>query len=131
MAGAAKMPPTAVPALMMPMAVERSRMGNHSATALVAAGKAPPSPMPEQEAAGGEHAEGGGQAVAGAGERPDDHDEEEPEAGAQRVDEFSADDVHEAVGEQECGVEMGEFFVGDVDMLADFATATGKVWRSK
>ena len=44
--GGATMPPTAVPALMMPMAVDRSRAGNHSATALVAAGKPPPSPMP-------------------------------------------------------------------------------------
>ena len=44
--GGARMPPTAVPALMMPMAVERSRTGNHSATALVAAGNPPPSPTP-------------------------------------------------------------------------------------
>jgi hypothetical protein len=39
-------PPTAVPALTIPMAVERSLTGNHSATARVAAGKPPPSPMP-------------------------------------------------------------------------------------
>jgi len=36
----------AVPALMIPIAVDRSWMGNHSATARVAAGKPPPSPMP-------------------------------------------------------------------------------------
>ncbi len=41
-------PPTAVPALMMPIAVERSVTGNHSATARVAAGKPPPSPMPSR-----------------------------------------------------------------------------------
>src|SRR5690242_12680446 len=45
-AGGAITAPTAVPALMIPMAVERSRVGNHSATALVAAGNPPPSPAP-------------------------------------------------------------------------------------
>ena len=40
--------PTAVPALMRPMAVDRSSTGNHSATARVAAGKPPPSPMPSR-----------------------------------------------------------------------------------
>ena len=34
---------------MMPIAVARSRAGNHSATALVAAGKPPPSPMPNRK----------------------------------------------------------------------------------
>ena len=38
--------PRAVPAFMMPMAVERSFTGNHSATTRVAAGKPPPSPAP-------------------------------------------------------------------------------------
>ena len=33
---------------MMPIAVARSRAGNHSATALVAAGKPPPSPIPNR-----------------------------------------------------------------------------------
>ena len=32
----------------MPMAVDRSRTGNHSATVLVAAGKPPPSPAPSR-----------------------------------------------------------------------------------
>src|ERR1035437_4995682 len=40
--------PTAVPALMMPIAVERSLTGNHSATTRVAAGNPPPSPMPSR-----------------------------------------------------------------------------------
>ena len=46
MSGGAIIPPRPVPALMMPMAVERSLTGNHSATARVAAGKPPPSPTP-------------------------------------------------------------------------------------
>ena len=47
--GGAITAPMAVPALIMPIAVERSRAGNHSATALVAAGKPPPSPTPSRK----------------------------------------------------------------------------------
>jgi len=46
MSGGATTIPSAVPAFMMPMAVERSLTGNHSATTRVAAGKPPPSPAP-------------------------------------------------------------------------------------
>ena len=46
--GAAITDPTAVPALISPIALERSLTGNHSATALVAAGKPPPSPKPSK-----------------------------------------------------------------------------------
>ena len=38
--------PTFVPALKMPVASARSRLGNHSATVLIAAGKLPDSPIP-------------------------------------------------------------------------------------
>src|ERR1700728_3252242 len=44
--GGAKTEPTAVPALMMPMPVDRRSAGSHSATARVAAGKPPPYPSP-------------------------------------------------------------------------------------
>jgi hypothetical protein len=37
-----------VPAFIMPIAVERSCVGNHSAIALVAAGNPPPSPIPSR-----------------------------------------------------------------------------------
>src|SRR5688572_4524159 len=47
-AGGAKTAPTAVPALITPIAVERSRTENHSATAFVAAGNPPPSPIPNK-----------------------------------------------------------------------------------
>ena len=46
--GGAMTAPTDVPALIMPIAVERSSVGNHSATARVAAGNPPPSPMPSR-----------------------------------------------------------------------------------
>ena len=38
--------PTLLPALNRPAAKARSRLGNHSATALMPAGKPPPSPTP-------------------------------------------------------------------------------------
>ena len=46
MSSGATTAPTAVPALMMPIAVARSLTANHSVTARVAAGNPPPSPMP-------------------------------------------------------------------------------------
>src|SRR5262245_64147758 len=47
-AGGATTAPIAVPALTMPIAVDRSPTGNHSAMTLVAAGKPPPSPAPSK-----------------------------------------------------------------------------------
>src|SRR5581483_11653086 len=46
--GGAMTAPTDVPALIIPIAVARSLVGNHSATARVAAGKPPPSPIPSR-----------------------------------------------------------------------------------
>ncbi len=43
--------PTLVPELKMPVASARSRLGNHSATLLIAAGKLPPSPRPSAKRA--------------------------------------------------------------------------------
>src|SRR5215469_17455063 len=46
--GGATTAPTAVPPLMIPIAVARSLTENHSATARVAAGNPPPSPRPSR-----------------------------------------------------------------------------------
>src|SRR5262245_58088752 len=48
-AGGAMTAPTAVPALTIPIAVDRSVTGNHSAMTFVAAGNPPPSPMPSRK----------------------------------------------------------------------------------
>ncbi len=48
MIGGASSDPIAVPALIIPIAVERSDGSIHSATTRVAAGKAPPSPIPSR-----------------------------------------------------------------------------------
>src|SRR5690349_18464446 len=45
-AGGARTAPSAVPALMIPIAVARSSGGNHEETTFVAAGNPPPSPTP-------------------------------------------------------------------------------------
>src|SRR5438874_12866835 len=47
----ATMAPTLVPALKMPVARARSRLGNHSATDLIAAGKLPASAKPRAKRA--------------------------------------------------------------------------------
>ena len=99
-AGGATTAPTAVPALMMPMAVERSRAGNHSATAFVAAGNPPPSPIPSRNRLDQQRSEAGGEAVAGAGQRPEDHDEQQAAPRAERVDQRAAARVHQRVGER-------------------------------
>src|ERR1035437_1548906 len=49
--GAASTDPTAVPALMIPTAVERSSGSIHSETTRTAAGNAPPSPIPRRNLA--------------------------------------------------------------------------------
>src|SRR5262245_41973908 len=49
MSGGATTAPTAEPVLKIPNASERSRGGNHSATALPEPGKPPPSPMPSRK----------------------------------------------------------------------------------
>ena len=49
--GGANTDPTAVPALMIPIAVDRRLSGTHSATTRVAAGNAPPSPIPSRQRA--------------------------------------------------------------------------------
>src|SRR5688572_26190857 len=46
MSGGAITAPTAVPALIIPIAVARSPTANHSDTAFVTAGNPPPSPIP-------------------------------------------------------------------------------------
>ena len=51
MSGGASTEPTAVPALMMPIAVDRRSSGIHSATTRVAAGNPPPSPIPNRHRA--------------------------------------------------------------------------------
>src|ERR1035438_1675551 len=47
-ANGTKSPPTLEPELNKPVARARSRLGNHSAVVLMAAGKLPPSPSPNR-----------------------------------------------------------------------------------
>ncbi len=51
MSGGASTDPNAVPALITPIAVERSSGAIHSETTRTAAGKAPPSPIPSRKRA--------------------------------------------------------------------------------
>ena len=73
----------------------------------------------EQEAAGGEHPEAGGQAVAGARERPEHHDDGEAAPRAEPIDERAAAGVHQRVGEQEHRAQRAELGVGERNVLLD------------
>ena len=116
MAGGATTAPTAVPALMIPIAVDRSFAGNHSDTALVAAGKPPPFAHSEQEPGDEQRAEAGGQPVRGRGQRPRDHDHEQTALGAERVDERAAAGVHQRICQEKRHLEMRELRVGERDV---------------
>ena len=78
-----------------------------------------PRPTPSIRRLAASIAEAGGQPVAGAGQRPPHHDDEEAQARPERVDQLPADDVHQAVGEQKGGIEVGERLVGDRNLLSD------------
>ena len=117
MSGGATTAPMAVPALMMPMAVERSRAGNHSATALVAAGKPPPSPAPSRNRLSASERKSGRQAVGRAGERPRDHDDQEAAARPEPIDERAAAGVHHPVGGEKGDLQPREVRVAERDLL--------------
>ena len=104
---------------MIPMAVERSRTGNHSATARVAAGEAAPFANAQQQPADDQHHHTVCQAVAGARQRPKHHDQGEAQARAHHVHQLSAAQVHEAIGDQESRVEGCHDLIGNRDVLLD------------
>src|SRR4030095_6824264 len=107
MAGGATTAPTAVPALMMPIARDRSFAGNHSATAFVAAGNPPPSPTPSRNPPRG-------------GERkPPPNPTPRRAARPQRVDERPAARVHQRVREQERRLELRELGVAERNVPLD------------
>ena len=90
MSGGAITPPTAVPALMIPIAVARSFVGNHSATARVAAGKPPPSPIPSKNLLPVSMAKLVASAWLAFASDQNDHDDGESNARSQAIDKFSA-----------------------------------------
>ena len=88
--------PTAVPALMMPIAVERSWTGNHSATARVAAGKPPPSPTPSSNRLTASMTTLVASPWLAQASDQNTMITMKPAAGAEHVHQFAAADVHEA-----------------------------------
>ena len=93
--------PTAVPALMMPIAVERSRDREPLGHRLGSGRKSAPFAHPQQEAACRQHAETRREPVTGAGERPPHHDRDEPLARPQSVHEFAAARIHQRISQSE------------------------------
>ena len=128
--GASRLPPPC-PALMMPIAVERSWAGNHSATALVAAGKPPPSPIPRRNRLTASNPK-----VAASPwlAHASDHQTmitRKPLPGAQNIDQFAAARVHQRVGQRKaaCSCENCVLEIGISCWIA--LIATGSVCRSK
>ena len=73
----------------------------------------------EQEPAERERADARGQPMAGAGERPEHHDDGEAPARAQDVHQLAAAGVHERVGDQERRLQLRELLVRDGDVARD------------
>ena len=81
---------------------------------------------PQQQPAGGQHAEARGQGVAGAGQRPEHHDDREAPARAQGVQQPAARRVHERVGDEERRLQERELLVGDGDLPLDGLDGDGQ-----
>ena len=115
--GGASTAPTAVPALMMPMAVARSFVGNHSATATGGGREASAFAHAEEKPAHGQHRESGSERVAGTGKRPEHHNHGKATPRSQKVHKFSAAGIHQGVGKQKRGLQRGELFIGERECL--------------
>ena len=121
MSGGAMTPPTPVPALMMPIAVARSFTGNHSATDARGRRETAAFADPEKQPARGERDDAAGEAVARAGERPENHDDEKPAPRAEDIQQPAAADIHEAVGEEKRGIEQRLDRIGNRDLAPNLA----------
>ena len=99
--GGARTDPTAVPALIIPIAVDRWCNGIHSATTLVAAGKAPPSPIPKQATSSQQKSEVHRKTMQRAGSRPPQHDQNEPSASSYNIQHPSPCCIQRRIGNQE------------------------------
>ncbi len=116
MNGGAMTAPSAVPAFMMPIASERSCTGNHSETALVAAGKPPPSPMPRRKRLAISMPRASGKTVAGASERPPQHDEQETGPCAEQIKQSAPAGVHGGVRNEERRLQLRKGGIRDRDI---------------
>ena len=119
MAGGATTAPTAVPALISPMAVDRSRTGNHSATALVAAGKPPPSPAPSRKRLAASIQKPVARPWLAQASDQKTMMTAKPAPRAEPVDEHAAAGVHQRIGEQEHRRQRAELGVRERDVFLD------------
>ena len=79
--------------------------------------KATPFAHAEQKPADRQHAEPGRETVTGAGDRPENHDREEPAPGPEAIDEGAATGVHQGVGQKEDRRQIAELGVGKGNVL--------------
>jgi hypothetical protein len=64
--------------------------------------------------------------MTGAGKRPKNHDGGKTAARAQRIGQFAASHIHECIGKQESGLEIGELKVRERDFLLYGVDGDGK-----
>ena len=110
------MAPKLEPLLKMPVARARSRLGNHSATVLMEAGKLPASPMPKalRTRTCIEH-QAADEGVEDAKNRPDDERKGQAQFGADFIDDPAGEDGHAGVKGGEGGGQIGEVGVGPAE----------------
>jgi len=82
-------------------------------------GETAPLPHPEEQPADDQHGDRRREPVAGACHGPEDHDPGKSGAGAKGINQSAATGVHDAVCCEECGIEEGESFIGDGDLVLD------------
>jgi len=73
----------------------------------------------EKKPADGQRQEAARQCMAGTGERPEHHDEDETPARAQQIDQPSTARIHQRIGKQKSRLKHGELLVGEWNVLAD------------
>ena len=111
--------PTLVPELKMDVANARSRFGNHSAMALIADGKLPPSLTPRKTRAREEAADRRHQRVAHGGDAPERDRRRVADLRAVLVDEPAEQEQTDGVGPLEGGVHQAELLVGPPELLVE------------
>ena len=119
--GGAMIPPTPVPALMMPIAVARSLQENHSATTRVAAGKPPPSPTPSSSRLAASMTTPPAKPWLAQASDQKIMMMRKPAARAEHVHQPAAADIHEAVGQQKGRIEHRLHLIGDRNVFPDLA----------
>jgi len=70
----------------------------------------------QEQPARGKHDDAAGEAVAGAGQGPKDHDDEKTAPCAEFIEEPAATEIHQAISDEEGGIQSGLDLIADRDV---------------